>query len=276
MFGVATLKLEIPVFFHLRGDYWAELAWANKTHYKGVLTKWITRLKDKWWKQCFEQSTAIMPVCQYLEKKVVKHYPKKQTSVLYSGVWPEMWSSHSKIELKHPCVGLVQNATVWEKTRELLILPAIMKKMPKITFYWAGSGMYLNSVLPELKKCSNFNYIGNLDYPNKVRSFLSTVDIYGLMSGIDMSPFTLLEAQLMKCPTIATNVGGVSENMIDGTTGYLVEKNHVDGWVTQISNILNDDVKAKHMGYAGQQFVTANFSWDKIADRFVDIVKHVQ
>lgn len=271
-FGATVLKLKIPVFFHLRGDYWAELTWANKTRYNGALTKYITWLKDRWWKQCFAQSAVIMPICQYLEKRVVEHYPKKQTSVLYSGIWPEMWRSYSEIELKHPCVGLVQNATVWGKTKELLTLPHVMKKMPDVTFYWAGSGRYLNYVLPELKKYSNFNYIGNLDYPDKVRNFLGTIDVYGLMSGIDMSPFTLLEAQLMKCPTVATNVGGVSENMIDGTTGHLVEKNDVDGWVTQISSILNGD-GAKRMGYEGQQFVLNNFSWDKIVGRFVGIVK---
>ena len=40
--------------------------------------------------------------------------------------------------------------------------------------------------------------LGSLDYPNKVREFLTEIDVYALISGIDMSPLTLQEAQLME------------------------------------------------------------------------------
>ncbi len=44
----------------------------------------------------------------------------------------------------------------------------------------------------------NFHWLGKLEYPDKVREFLSEIDIYALITGMDLSPLSLKEAQLMK------------------------------------------------------------------------------
>lgn len=268
-FGVKAVRCHIPVFLQLRGDYWSELEWARKTQYSGMLRRCVLYVKNNWWTECFRKSTAIMPICKYLDGITKKHYPKKNTSVLYQGVDPEEWTTYSKTNLKHPCVGLVQDATILGKTMELLTLTKVMESMPDVTFYWAGSGYYLNYVLPKLEKYSNFRYLGRLEYPNQVRDFLGTADICGLMSGIDMSPLSLLEAQIMGRPVIATNVGGVSENMVDKKTGFLVNRKNPDDWIDRIMFMLENPSSSAAMGNNGRKFVSENFSWDKIAEKFV-------
>ena len=64
-----------------------------------------------------------------------------------------------------------------------------------------------------LEKYENFHWLGSLEYPEKVREFLTEIDVYALISGIDMSPLSLQEAQLMEKPVIATNVGGIPESV---------------------------------------------------------------
>jgi len=177
------------------------------------------------------------------------------------------------MELKHPCVGILQSATIWEKTKELMILPKILEKMPNVHFYWAGDGVYKDQVLPLLKKYENFHWLGSLEYPNKVREFLTEIDVYALISGIDMSPLTLQEAQLMEKPVIATNVGGIPELMKDGETGYLIEKNNSEELFEKLSTLFNDLEKAKEMGKKGRDFVKSNFNWDRICNDFLNHLK---
>jgi len=112
-----------------------------------------------------------------------------------------------------------------------------------------------------------------LEYPNKVREYLSEIDIYALISGLDMSPLTLLEAQLMKKPVIATNVGGIPELMIDKKTGFLIEKGNSEELVKKIEEILNDPKKIEEMGIQGRKFVEENFSWKIITQKFIDNLK---
>ena len=145
--------------------------------------------------------------------------------------------------------------------------------MPDVTFYWAGDGPYRDKILPILEKYDNFKWLGSLEYPDKVREYLTEIDVYALVSGIDMSPLTLQEAQLMKKPVVATNVGGIPELMIDNETGFLVEKGNAKEWIEKLSLLINDEQKRKTMGEEGRKFVENNFSWDKITKEFLDILK---
>ena len=58
---------------------------------------------------------------------------------------------------------------------------------------------------------------------------------------MDTTPLSLKEAQLMEKPVIATNVGGNSEIMKDGETGFLVREGNQKDIIEKISLLLNDE-----------------------------------
>ena len=274
-FGLEALKDDIPLFVHLRGNYWEEMKMARKTLYSSPPKKLAINKWDDIASQVFQGSKIILPICKHLENVVKNHYPKKPTSVLYQGITPENWFRTDGMKLKHPCVGLLQGAVILEKTKELLTLTKVLEKMPDVTFYWVGDGPYRDDVLPILEKFDNFQWLGALEYPDKVRDFLTEIDVYALLSGIDMSPLTLLEAQLMEKPVIATNVGGIPELMKDGETGFLVTKNNPEELAEKISILVNDNKKSESMSKKGKDFVSTNFNWDKICHDFLDCLKNM-
>ena len=257
----------------LRGDYWSEIKWAKETLYKGIVMKTVIKIKEKRAKKCFQNSTTILPICNYLNGIVKNNYPKKPTKVLYQGIDPKKWYPSKGLTLKHPCVGLLQGAVIWGKTREMLVLQKVLESMPDVMFYWVGDGPYAEKILLVLKKYKNFKWLGALEYPDKVREYLSEIDIYALISGIDMSPLTLQEAQLMKKPVVATSVGGIPELMRDNETGFLVEKGNAEELIEKLSLLVNDKEKRNTMGSIGRKFVEDNFSGDIIAKKFINIVK---
>ena len=272
-FGLASIESKIPLFVHLRGDYWSEIEWAKQTLYKDPIKRSVLYFKDKIANKCFKNSTAIIPICDYLKEIVKDHFPEKSVETWYQGIDPSKWYNVDGMKLKHPCVGLLQGAVIWGKTAEMLTLKEVMRKMPQVTFYWVGDGPYRDKVLPELEKFPNFKWLGPLDYPEKVREYLSEIDVYALVSGIDMSPLTLLEAQLMKKPVVATNVGGIPELMKDEKTGFLVKKGNSDDLIEKLNVLLEDKEKAKSMGESGREFVKENFSWENVAKGFIKIVE---
>ncbi len=273
-FGVDTIKFKIPLFILLRGHYWSEIEWAKKTLYKGLLMRTVIWFRNNIAEKCFRNATAVLPICKYLEDVVKEHHPNQTTFPFLEGIDAERWYNVEGTKLKHPCVGLLQGADWWGKTKEMLILKKVMKEMPDVNFYWVGDGVYRDRIISELNKFENFNWLGHLQYPEKVREFLSEIDIYALVSGMDLAPLTLKEAQLMEKPVIATDAGGISEMMQHEETGFLIKEGDSEDLIEKISILLNDKKLASQMGKSGREFVINNFGWDVIANRFLEFAQN--
>jgi len=280
-FSSLVIKTSIPLIIFVRGEdglpqSWSKIDWNEKLIKKSFTDNIQLTLKQKIAEKCFKNCTVILPICHYLENIIKKELPKKNIHVLYQGIHEDDWFQQDGIKLKHPCIGLVQDANIWKKTKELLILPKILEKFPQVNFYWAGDGPYRSKILEQLEKYENFHWLGSLEYPDKVRQFLTEIDVYALMSGIDMSPHTLLEAGLMEKPILATDVGGISESCKSNETCFLIEKNDHDQWIEKITMLFNNQEKMNDMGKKGKNFVKENFLWNKIADDFIEQLKTIK
>ena len=272
-FALEASKIDIPLIIHLRGDHWAEIIMAKKTLYKSGGRKIAINKWEEMGEECFKNSKLILPICNHLSKITKERYSGKSVETMYQAINYDNWYHEKGIELEHPCVGILQSATIWEKIKEMKILPKVLEKMPDVHFYWAGDGVYRDEVLPLLEKYKNFHWLGSLEYPEKVREFLTEIDVYALISGIDMSPLTLQEAQLMEKPVIATNVGGIPELMKDGETGFLIEKGNSVDLFEKLSLLVNNLEKSKEMGKKGRDFIKDNFNLDKICNDFLNHLK---
>ena len=147
-----------------------------------------------------------------------------------------------------------------------------IRKNAYVNFNWAGDGPLRDRILSELNHYDNFHWLGSLEHPDKVREYLSEIDVYALVTGMDLAPLSLKEAQLMRKPVIATDVGGNPEMMVNGKTGFLTEKGNPEQLIEKISTLLSDEDLAKKMGSEGRKFVEETFNWELITKNFIKIV----
>ena len=272
-FALHSINSKIPTFILLRGHYWQEYFWAMKTLGNDLKTRSTIWFRNRISEQVFKNATAVLPICRYLDDVVKKRYPNQNTGVFLEGIDSERWFHTEKMELKHPCVGLVQDANWWGKTKELLILEKVLEKMPDVNFYWVGDGQYSQRITDKLEKFENFKWLGRLEYPEKIRKFLETIDVYALITGMDLAPLTLKEAQLMGKPVVATDVGGDREMMVDGKTGFLLKEGNSKDIIEKISKILENELMAKEMGKEGTKFIKEQFNWELVAKKFLQIIR---
>jgi len=276
-FSLLVIKSKIPLCIFLGGDHWTEIKDFDKITKISLFRKIELLYKRRINEKCFRESKLIFADDKYLVDLVKKRYPNKKIRLMYNGINESDWILDKKMDLKHPCVGLLQRAQVWGKAQEMLILPKILEAFPNVTFYWAGDGPYRDKLLSILKKYDNFEWLGYLQYPDKVREYLASIDVYALLSGLDTSPHSVLEAGLMKKPIIATDIGGVSEIVIDGKTGFVIEKGNYKEYIDKISILINDEEKRMEMGNKEYEFVKNNFTWKEVVKEFVSVIneKHV-
>jgi glycosyltransferase involved in cell wall biosynthesis len=96
----------------------------------------------------------------------------------------------------------------------------IAKLMPQIDFYLAGGGDLLEKIKNQAP--SNLKVLGWQD----AKSILSIADIFLSTSENEGMPIALIEAQIAGIPVVATNVGSVSEVVINNKTGFVCGKSN--------------------------------------------------
>ena len=271
-FGLEVIKAVIPLFVILRGHHWSELEFAKETIYKNPLMRKIVDLRGQIAEKVFAGATAILPVADYLTNIIKEHHPQQSVEVYVEGVNSTRWYKQKGMQLKHPCVGLLQDANWWRKTRKMLTLEKVIEKMPEVNFYWVGDGQYKDKILPVLEKFENFHWLGPLQYPDKVREYLTEIDVYALITGMDLASLSLKEAQLMGKPVVATNVGGNPEMMMDGKTGFLVKEGDIDDLFEKLSSLLKNKEMSLEKGSNGTKFIEEKFSMDASAKNFIRIL----
>jgi len=268
-FALHAIKSGIPTFVLLRGHYWQEYFWAMKTLGANIKNRIVIWLRNRTAERVFRDATMIFPICGYLDDVVKRKYPGKNTGVFLEGIDSQQWFHEEKMNLKHPSVGMVQDANWWGKTKELLVLERVLDRLPNVNFYWVGDGQYRNEITSRLEKFENFKWLGRLDYPEGIRKFLESIDVYALITGMDLAPLTLKEAQVMEKPVLATDVGGDKEMMVDGETGFLVREGSAEDIILRITELLDNKETAKEMGIKGARFVKKKFNWEVVTKEFL-------
>jgi starch synthase len=92
-------------------------------------------------------------------------------------------------------------------------------------------------------------------------------------------PLGIVNLEAMACGTavVASRVGGIPEVVDDGSTGLLVDlgPTYEEELARAVSGLLEDPARATAMGAAGRERAVAEFGWDAIARRTVDVYEGV-
>lgn len=92
---------------------------------------------------------------------------------------------------------------------------------------------------------------------------------------IGEEPFGLVPVEAMACgkPTVVTRSGGLVESVVDGLTGYIIEKRDAGALAERILKLLGDESLAASMGRAGRERAVEVFSRKRMARDTVEIYR---
>lgn len=94
---------------------------------------------------------------------------------------------------------------------------------------------------------------------------LSTWDIFVLCSDYEGAGISLVEAMLTGLPVVATQVGGVPEIVVDGSTGILVPPGDAKAVADAVERLAGDGELRRRMGEAGRHRALKHFTSDRMA-----------
>lgn len=158
-------------------------------------------------------------------------------------------------------------------------IPLILIKIPNVKVIIGGKGPEEKNLklLTATLGVSDYiifpGFISDGDYPDLMRM----ADIFVLPSIVDKrgdtegSATILLEAMACGTPVIGTNVGGVPYTIKEGIGGYLVPPKNPPQLAEKIIELLHDKSLRENLGKVGSQYVSENYSFHRIAEKYLKI-----
>ncbi len=109
---------------------------------------------------------------------------------------------------------------------------------------------------------------GSLD---ETAEFLQNLDLFVLVAEPAGCPYASLEAMASGLPVIATDSGGMSEQIADGVTGCLVGRDDLAGLAAAILAAARDPLARSAWGEAGRRRIEEFFSLDRMIDSYIRV-----
>ena len=269
LYGLIAEYTDIPVVIHMQGfsniyNESSELVYSDWeyircNHYnpKVAFTTLTNRRKNE---ESLEKERRLMKNNKFFmgrtswDREIVENYsPKSKYFYCSEALRPEIygapkWNPESSDIMR--LVTITQAGTL--KGNEIILRTArILKEQFDFAFKWSVAGNTEAFKVAEKKtgiKHDNYNIslLGMIDAVT-VANTLEKSDAYIHPAIIDNSPNSLCEAQVVGCPVIAANVGGIASLVENGKTGLLYPYNEPHMLAFEIMKLRSESGIAREM-----------------------------
>ncbi|MFZ1946371.1 MAG: glycosyltransferase [bacterium] len=142
----------------------------------------------------------------------------------------------------------------------LEIAREVCARRPDVKFVLVGDGRLgesLRRMRDALGLADRVLFLGNR---SDIPELLAAMDLYVITSQREGLPVSLIEAMMAAKPVVATAVGGIPENLADGTDGVLVEPGNRQAFVEALLEVLGDPNRMRDLGRRARDKAVATYS----------------
>jgi glycosyltransferase involved in cell wall biosynthesis len=197
--------------------------------------------------------------------------------VVGNGVWLDKFHCQNINKRYHSNkIGAV-GRLVHLKGYDLLVraMEKVIIHHPTAKLIIAGGGPEMKNLTELAAACGipdSVELLGNISNDD-VPAFFTGLAIFVQPSRREAFGISVLEAMAARTPVVATRVGGLPELVADGINGLIIPPEDVEALAEAIVRLLNRPKECAKMGVEGRQIAENNFSWEKVASRYMEILE---
>lgn len=132
----------------------------------------------------------------------------------------------------------------------------------------------LQRLIGELRLADHVALLGDLSQ-DRVIECLARSDILLAPSLAEALPVSVMEAQAMGLPVLATRVGSVDQIVLDGVSGFLVPPGDAAPLALRLGQLMDQPLLRLQMGRRGRAHVEQHYNIDRLNDRLVGIYQNL-
>ncbi len=189
------------------------------------------------------------------------------------GVLPSRQDSRIALTLSADslqCAFIGRVTQIKRPDRFLDVVSEIKERGVNLDFFIAGDGDLLEMCKARIKQ-ENLPVIV-LGWQSDIERVLSSADMVVLTSDNEGTPLSLIQAGLAGLPVVTTNVGSVSEVVLDGATG-IVTGLDVQEIANALEKLVNEKALRRKFGTEAREFTLSNFGVTRLVRDHEELYK---
>ena len=170
---------------------------------------------------------------------------------------------------RHRIIVMLANFMHEAKDHDTMLHAAhrIARHAPDVRFVFAGEGPLLSRVQAQAREMDLLEHVAFPGCCRDVGALLAKATVCVLASRQEGFPNVILEYMVAGRPVVATDVGGVREAVLDGTTGLIVAPGDPQALAEALIRVLNDPARGRAMGLAGHERALLHFPVSRQVER---------
>jgi glycosyltransferase involved in cell wall biosynthesis len=229
--------------------------------------------------------SSVIAITDFTRKYLIEAYniPAERVALIYQGTdterfrhldsaWKEARNRYPLPRNASPILGSIGSfeprkghPVLFEALKEL-----VKNALPNVHLMMVGDGpdeITLKEKVKALGLERNVSFFPFTDEPNYVFERLDITVLPSLNK--EGLPNVLLESMSMGAPVVSSDIGGVSEIVIDGETGYMVEPGNKSALADAIKKVWANQTNYQEMSVKARKLIVEQF--DKVTqfERFI-------
>jgi glycosyltransferase involved in cell wall biosynthesis len=265
------------------------MGFAQKVVYRNIsiISKWInSKPKFYFYRFLYSKIDKVVSVGEEALQDFNQffRFPESKALVIRRGI-PIIQPNLSEVELIKKQYSISNDDYVFihighfsaEKNHEFLIKvwQQLTQKHNAIKLVLLGDGSLREGVLEKVKQNNLSNSVIAPGLQTNIADWLSISKTMLLCSTVEGVPGVVVEASFQGVPTVAVNVGGVKEVLIDGENGLLVSSHNQTLFIEQCEKLLLNKKYQMQLGTTAKTIVRERFDLDENTNQFITMYESI-
>jgi len=215
----------------------------------------------------------------------ISRIPNRIISVIYNGINTEKYNVRVDrneklkslgVDTSHKIIGIVGRLADL-KGHDIFLKAArlVLKENKEVSFLIVGDGPEESRIETLANELDIHKKVFLLGFRNDLPELIRIFDIAVLSSRTEAFPMVLLEYMACAKPIVATRVGSISEILINGYNGLLIDSENPKQLAEKINFLLKNPDYADNLGKKGKKNVAEKFRIETTAAKTQELLEQL-
>ena len=262
--GFAFQRKEVPLVitehnYYLHPEFVAHKSFVQSVYHKTLISHYVS--------QSYHAANEVISVSEH-NAVPMRHDFAREIKVIHN--WVDTDEFRPKFDIKEDQIKrpfrllYVGNPSKWKGSD---LIDEIIKKLPPDVILYCLGGLRSSSKLPSGSNCT----VLERHDPSEMADLYRSMDAVLVISRYESFGYVALEAMASGIPVIGFRASGTQEVCGTMDCALLSEMNDVDGVISSIARLSQDNELCRRLGNNGRRAAMEYYSEDKQVKKYIDL-----